>query len=142
MVEVLEGTLIPHGSEVEDEFLNNLKPKLMQALKEKSYLSELHKVLDEKSKCTRFTDIIVLHPSTSVHYSVKEKVAFLVSEWCNEYLDTQLIEINDTHKRDYPLTVLLPVVLECISNSEIVAIKSDNEETSDHELITNPDASQ
>ena len=112
----------------------------MQALKEKSYLSELHKVLDKKSKCTRFTDIIALHPSTSVHYSVKEKVACLVSEWYNEYLDTQLIEINDTHKRDYPLTVLLPLVLECISNSEIVAIKYDNEETSDYELITNPDA--
>ena len=91
MVEILEAPLIPHGSEVEDEILNNLKPKLMQALKEKSYLSELHTVLDEKSKCTRFTDIIALHPSTSVHYSVKEKVACLVSEWHNEYLDTQLI---------------------------------------------------
>lgn len=95
----------------------------MRAL-EHTYL--LHKMLDDKSKY-RYYDIIALHPITSVDYTVKETVACLVSQWYNEYLDTQLIEINDAHKRDYPLTVLLPVVLECISNSKIITIESDDE---------------
>ena len=45
-------------------------------------------------------------------------------------------EISDVHKRDYPLTVLLPVVLEYIYNSKIIiTIESDDEKPSHHELI-------
>ena len=86
MVEVIESPLNSPASEVESEILNSLKPKLMRALEENSYVSELHKTLDQNSKYTRFNDIITLHPSTSVHYSVKEKVAHLVSEWYKEHL--------------------------------------------------------
>ena len=46
------------------------------------------------------------------YYTVKETAACLVSQWYNEHLETLVNEICDAHKRDYPLTVLLPVVLE------------------------------
>ena len=142
MVEVIESPLNSPASEVESEILNSLKPKLMRALEENSYVSELHKTLDQKSKYTRFNDIITLHPSTSVHYSVKEKVAHLVSEWYKEYLETQFIEISEAHKRDYPLAVLFPVALEYISNSEIITVESDEEKNSNPEPAPNPDVFQ
>ena len=82
-------TPIQPASETLLETLNNFKPTLMQALKGNTYLSELHKMLDEKSKC-RFYDIIALHPRTSVDYTVKETAACLVSQWYKEHLETQL----------------------------------------------------
>ena len=81
-------TPIQPASETLIETLDNLEPILMQALEGNTYLSELHKMLDEKSKC-RFYDIIALHPRTSVDYTVKETAARLVSQWYHEHLETQ-----------------------------------------------------
>ena len=80
-----------------------IKPKLLTALNEESFLSDLHKQLDEKSKYMRFNDLIAYHPTTPFDYNFKEKFACLASQWYDEY--------SDAHKRDYPLTVLLPVIL-------------------------------
>ena len=143
MVEVIGSPFNSPASEVEYEILNSLKPKLMRALEENFYVSELHKTLDQKSKYTRFNDIITLHPSTPVHYSVKEKVAHLVSEWYKEYLETQFIEISEAHKRDYPFcSVLFPVASEYISNSEIITVESDDGKNSNQEPAPNPDVFQ
>ena len=37
------------------------------------------------------------------------------------------IDISDAHKRDYPLTVLLPVIHEYIANSQVMHVESDIE---------------
>ena len=72
MVEVCVPSPIQPYSEILLEVLNNLKPKLMRALEENSYLSELQKTLDDKSK-SKFYDIIALHPKTSLGNPVKEQ---------------------------------------------------------------------
>ena len=79
---------------------------------------------------------------TSVQYFLKEKVACLVSEWYNEHLETCQIEKDERHKCDYPLAVLLPVVLECILNSECINIESENEEIKVKKLNSNSDIDQ
>ena len=111
-------------------------------MKENSYISNLHRQLDEKSKYLKFNDLISYHPETSVEYGLKEKVACLVSKWYNEHLETCQIEIDERHKCDYPLAVLLPVVLKSISNSKLIYIDSEDEGTKDIQLNSNSDIAQ
>lgn len=62
MVEICDSPPIQPVYEILLEVLNNLKPKLMRALKENSYLSELQKTLDDKSKSKFYNIIHALHP--------------------------------------------------------------------------------
>ena len=135
----------PSISEEEHDMLNSIKPKLLDALVNNTHLSRLHKQLDDKSKYIRFNDLISYHPMTSAHYSIKEKVACLVTEWNNEYLHiAQLYDkLDDGHKRNYPLIVLLPVVLEYMCNSEVIEIESENEDLHIISIVpkkSNPDS--
>ena len=142
MVEIFESDPnLPTYDEYQ-EIINSIKPKLINALKENSYISDLHRQLDEKSKYLKFNDLISYHPETSVEYALKEKVACLVSKWYNEHLETCQIEIDERHKCDYPLAVLLPVVLESISNSKLIYIDSEDEGTKDIQLNSNSDIAQ
>ena len=88
----------------------------------------LHKQLDEKSKYMKYNDLVTYHPETPFDYTFKEKAACLVSEWYDEYLASRQIDISSNHKRDYPLTVLLPVILDSIANSQFQYIDSDTED--------------
>ena len=116
------------SEEQQFEIINNLKPKLLTALNEESFLSVLHKQLDEKSKYMKYNDLVTYHPETPFDYTFKEKAACLVSEWYDEYLASRQIDISSNHKRDYPLTVLLPVILDSIANSQFQYIDSDTED--------------
>ena len=123
MIEIFESSYTPTISQ---DIFDGIKRKVMQTLEEGSYLSPLHRELDEKSKYMRFTDIISYHPNTSLSYTFKEKVACLISQWYNEYLDLSQVEENEYHKQNYPLTVLLPVVFEYIMNLEIIEIEPES----------------
>ena len=76
MVEVIESPQNSPASEVESEILNSLKPKLMRALERNSYVSELHNTLDQKSKYTRFNDII--HCIQVLQYTILLKKKSLI----------------------------------------------------------------
>ena len=130
MAEIFESPAKPpHLSEEQQlEIINEIKPKLLTALNEESFLSDLYKQLDEKSKYMRFNDLIAYHPTTPFDYNFKEKFACLASQWYDEYLVCRQIDISDAHKRDYLLTVLLPVILEYIANSQVIYVESDIED--------------
>ena len=57
MVDIFESTVTPHTSEGYFESMNCFKPKMMNALKENSYISELDRQLDERSKYLKFNDL-------------------------------------------------------------------------------------
>ena len=131
MVEIFQtpAKLSNLSEERQFEMINNIKPKLMTALNEGSYLSDLHKFLDEKSKYLPYGDLITYHPETLFDYTFKERAACLVPQWYDEYLVSTKIDISDTHRRDYPLTVLLPVILEYIASAQVMYVDSVIEDT-------------
>ena len=145
MVEIFQAPMKPsHLSEERQfEMINAIKPKLMTALNKGLFLSDLHALLDEKSNYLPFGDLIAYHPETLFDYNFKEKSACLVSQWYNEYLVSTKIDMSDAHKRDYPLTVLLPVILEYIASAQLIDVDSviEDSETS-LEGISNSDVKQ
>ena len=86
------------SEEQQFEIINILKPKLLTALNEESFLSVLHKQLDEKSKYMKYNDLVTYHTETPFDYTFKEKAACLVSEWYDEYLASRQIDISSIHK--------------------------------------------
>ena len=100
MIEIFESSYTPTISQ---DIFDGIKRKVMQTLEEGSYLSPLHRELNEKSKYMRFTDIKYYHPNTSFSYTFKEKVACLISQWYNEYLDLCQVEENEYHKQPFSL---------------------------------------
>ena len=133
-------SLIQAISEEQFEILNSIKPQLLTALHEDSFLSQLHQELDEKSKRMRFNDIITYHPHTSVDFRLKELISCFVSKWYSEFLENNQIIVSDIHRREYPLTVLLSVVLQCIANHEIICVDSEREDTGhDSDQISDPE---
>ena len=69
---------------------NTIKPKLITALNKGLFLSDLHKLPDEKSNYLPFDDLIAYHSETLFDYNFKEKAVCLVSQWYNEYSATSL----------------------------------------------------
>ena len=99
------------------ELLSSLKVQVLDALSSNKFLSDLHKTLDEKSKHMRFRDLFAYFPDTSLPFWLKEEVAIFTTDVYSEYLEKTGMLFEKERKRDYPLNVLLPVLLQMIEES-------------------------
>ena len=121
--------LIQTISEEQFEIVNSIKPQLITALHENLFLWQLHQELEEKSKRMRFNDRITHHPQTSVDLKLNELFSCYVSEWYNEFLEDNKTIVSEKHRCEYPLNVLLPIVLESMGNYEIISVDSERKDT-------------
>ena len=102
--------------------LNSLKPQELTALNNRTYLNSLHKTLATKAESTTsLKSLYDYHPSTELDSETKETIAITTANWYNEY---RLIHpcddpIQVRKDYDYPLAVLLPVVIQLISTEQV-----------------------
>ena len=109
------------------ERLNALKAPLLSSLTDNTHLSSLHRMLDMKSKSWKtLRTLYDYHPSSNINFELKEKRATTVSEWYADYLTIQpcLNSQEERRDRDYPLAVLLPVVIDLIIPKDPITIES------------------
>ena len=118
------------------ELLSSLKVQVLDALSSNKFLSDLHKTLDEKSKHMRFRDLFAYFPDTSLPFWLKEEVAIFTTNIYSEYLEKTGILFEKERKRDYPLNVLLPVLLQMIEESLVLTIDLDSQDEKRTELIS------
>ncbi|KAI6648160.1 hypothetical protein LOD99_11969 [Oopsacas minuta] len=90
---------------------------------------------DEKlaTKAASLTSLYLLysyHPPNELNFEIKEKLAVSAGNWYTEYRSSYPTEIPEETRRDleYPIAVLLPVIIELISPTEQV-----------HEIIKIPE---
>ena len=118
------------------ELLSSLKVQILNALSSNKFLSDLHKTLDEKSKYMRFRDLFAYFPDTSLPFWLKEEVAIFTTDIYSEHLEKTGMLLEKERKRDYPLNVLLPVLLQMVEESLVVTIDLDTQDENGTELIS------
>ena len=114
-----------------DATLSALKPQVLTALNNRTYLTPLHKTLATKAESlTSLKSLYDYHPSTELDFETKETIAITTTHWYNEHRLSNPSEdpIQNRKDVDYPLAVLLPVVFQLISNKhqaeEIITIET------------------
>ena len=101
-----------------DATLTAMKLQVLTALNNHTYLTPLHEFLATKAeRLTSLRSLYDYHPSTELDFATKETIAITTANWYNEYRNSH--PCNDpTQIRkdyDYPLAVLLPVVIQLIT---------------------------
>ena len=102
--------------------LNSLKPQVLTALNNRTYISSLHKTLATKAESTTsLKSLYDYHPSTELDSETKETIAITTANWYNEcrhiHPCDDLIQVRKDY--DYPLAVLLPVVIQLIATEQV-----------------------
>ncbi|KAI6655698.1 hypothetical protein LOD99_1838 [Oopsacas minuta] len=113
--------------------LLQLKPRILSALVNNTYLTQLHEKLATKAaSLTSLNLLYSYHPPNELNFEIKEKLAVSAGNWYAEYRSSYPTEIPEETRRDldYPIAVLLPVIIELIFPTEQV-----------HEIIEIPEQS-
>ncbi|KAI6660169.1 hypothetical protein LOD99_10510 [Oopsacas minuta] len=116
-----------------DSELLQLKPRILSALINNTYLTQLHEKLATKAaSLTSLNLLYSYHPPNELNFEIKEKLAVSAGNWYTEYRSSYPPEIPEETRRDldYPIAVLLPVIIELIFPTEQV-----------HEIIEIPEQS-
>ena len=95
--------------------LASLKPKVLSALIDISYLNPLHEKLATKAELlTSLNSLYCHHPSDEIHFEIKETMVITISNWYTEYRLSYPPESHQAKRRDldYPIAVLLPVLIQ------------------------------
>ena len=107
----------PSQTEVIDDKLAIWKPQVISALINNTFLSPLHGKLATKAEpLTSLNSLYFYHPHNEIDFEIKEIMAITISNWYTEYRTTYPPENHQAERRDldYPLAVLLPVIMELI----------------------------
>ena len=107
----------PSQTEDTDAKLTIWKPKVLSALTYKTYLNPLHEHLATKAESlTSLNSLYSDHPSHEIDFEIKETIAINISSWYTEYRLSNPPENHRAKRRDldYPIAVLLPVLIELI----------------------------
>ncbi|KAI6647697.1 hypothetical protein LOD99_8538 [Oopsacas minuta] len=113
--------------------LLQLKPRILSALVNNTYLTQLHENLATKAaSLTSLNLLYSYHPPNELNFEIEEKLAVSAGNWYAEYRSSYPTEIPEETQRDldYPIAVLLPVIIELIFPTEQV-----------HEIIEIPEQS-
>ncbi|KAI6656163.1 hypothetical protein LOD99_1496 [Oopsacas minuta] len=116
-----------------DSELLQLKPRILSALVNNTYLTQLHEKLATKAaSLTSLNLLYSYHPPNELNFEVKEKLAVSAGNWYAGHRSSYPTEIPEETRRDldYPIAVLLPVIIELIFPTEQV-----------HEIIEIPEQS-
>ena len=112
--------------------LSALKPRVLTALNNRTYLTSLHKKLATKAESLKsLKSLYDYHPSTKLEFTTKETIAITTSNWYTEYRLSHPCDdpIQIRKDYDYPLAVLLPVVVELIISSQHEVVETITIET-------------
>ena len=107
--------------------LTTLKPQVISSLTNQTYLSTLHKKLAVLAESlTNLNSLYSYHPSTDLNFNTKETIAIEVANWYTEYRNCHpsKCELNERRERNYPLAVLLPVVIDLVTSKLVITIDS------------------
>ena len=107
--------------------LTTLKPQVISSLTNQTYLSTLHKKLAVLAESlTNLNSLYSYHPSTDLNFNTKETIAIEVANWYTEYRNCHPseCELNERRERNYPLAVLLPVVIDLVTSKQVITIDS------------------
>ena len=102
--------------------LPTLKSGILKSLDSAIYLSPLHNKLATKARSLKsLASLYGYHPSKDLSCSTKEKLAIILTSWYSEYRDNHHCEdiAQIRIDSDYPLAVLLPVVIQLIFQKEV-----------------------
>ena len=120
-----------------DTKLASLKPNVLSALIDNSYLNPLHEKLATKAELlTSLNSLYCHHPSNEIHFEIKETMAITISNWYTEYRLSYPPESHQAKRRDldYPIAVLLPVLIQLVfppqNVEDIIQIPSPPEQNS------------
>ena len=127
----------PSQTEVIDDKLAIWKSQVISALINNTFLSPLHGKLATKAEpLTSLNSLYFYHPHNEIDFEIKEIMAITISNWYTEYRATYPPENHQAERRDldYPLAVLLPVIMELI----FPPVEDSINLASPHELVPYP----
>ena len=107
--------------------LSILKSQIISSLTNQTYLSTLHKNLATIAESlTNLDSLYSYHPSTELSSNTKETIAIEVATWYTEYRTNHPSDckLDERRERNYPLAVLLPVVIDIITTKNVTTIYS------------------
>ena len=107
--------------------LSILKPQIISSLANQTYLSTLHKNLATIAESlTNLDSLYSYHPSTELSSNTKETIAIEVATWYTEYRTNHPSDckLDERRELNYPLAVLLPVVIDIITTKNVTTIDS------------------
>ena len=107
--------------------LSILKSQIIYSLANQTYLSTLHKNLSTTAESlTNLDSLYSYHPSTELSSNIKETIAIEVATWYTEYRTNHPSDckLDERRERNYPLAVLLPVVIDIITTKNVTTIDS------------------